>query len=498
MGSACRIALSHLEDPVTETRPSIVPSLLQDSTAEGPALEPANLLDRIRNLENPLQSMGGRDYGSTIFGPLSEEFGFVALGRAAPDQLTAENRDRWVALLRWLRQGLASWRASADPKYGQLAGLFAVAEYCNFRVAEWAAMPDAVGDNNELMDKLVELHTRFVCSFEAPTGVREPLWERETVDRFVRAEKENEWAAVSELWPVFENSVYANSFQTQLVKCLCRFDFHRLLAAFAGIDSFVSAFVSASALTIRDRLNLSVQTGNAKVRFAGVFSVFHDWPRIKALGEDEQSLLANTFAVAVSDEREWGKWMAAFNRFPVRYPLMQAALGRALASGSDASFRAYVDSVHLFSGTAGSRDAIGVCLHAFADSALPDRRRSMWTLAFELWSAWNFGAPSAQYMFKVAWSEFDYAIVSYCLECLDEESRRKKQHAIVRDICTAEDRWHRSFSDFLTDRNRLLSFLQPYAHADNVAENGGGRLASGHYSIDDPSDRYVQILVGTR
>ncbi|WP_322065146.1 hypothetical protein [Burkholderia ubonensis] len=477
---------------------SIMPTLFQDSKADGPLSGPAKLLDRIQNLENPLQSMGGPDRGTAIFSLLAEDFGFVALGRTVPDQLTAENRARWVSLLRWLWQGLESWRASADPKYRQLAALFAVADYCNFRAAEWAAMPDSVGDNSELMDKLVELHGRFASSFVAPAGAREPLWERETVDRFARAEKENDWLTVSELWRVFENSVYVNSFQTQLVNCLCRFDSYRLSAAFAGIDSFVTAFVSASALTIRDRLNVSVQTGNAKVRFAGVFSVLHEWPRIKTLGEDEQSLLTSTLAVAATDEREWGKWMAVFNRFPVRYPVMQAALGRALTACPDASLQAYVDSVHLFANSAGSRDAIGACLHAFAASASPDRRRLMWTLAFERWSEWNFGVVEGPHMFEIAWSEFDYAIVAYCLECLDEESRRKKQHAIVREIYTVEDRWHRSFTDFVTERNRLLSILQPYAHADHVAENGGSHLAPRHYSPDNPSDRYVQILIGTR
>jgi hypothetical protein len=498
MGPAHRIASPYLENAVSGTHSSIVPTLLQHSKADGPLSEPAKLLGQIQILENPLQSMGGPDYRATILGPLAEEFGFVVLGRAMPDQLTAENRERWLALLRWLWQGLESWQASADPKCHQLAALLAVADYCNFRATEWAAIPDSIGDNSDLMDKLVELHGRFVSSFAAPLGTRGPLWERETVDRFVLAEKENDWFTVSELWHAFENSVYVNSFQTQLVRCLCRFDSHRLLAAFAGIDSFATAFVSASALTVLDRLKLSAKTGNAKVRFAGVFSVSHSWPRINALDEDEESLLTSAISAAAADQLEWTKWMAVFNRFPVRYSSMQASLGRTLAGCSDEPLRAYVDSVHLFAGNAGSRDAVGACLHAFAAAASPDQRRLMWALAFERWSAWNFGVAENQNMFNISWSDFDYAIVAYCLECLDEEARRKEQHAIVRDICTVEDRWHRSLTDFLTARNRLLSFLQPYAHADIVAESGGSHIASRQYSVDDPSDRYVQILIRTR
>lgn len=483
---------------MTETHSSIVSSLLQDSKADGPHSEPAKLLRRMQNLPNPLQSMGGPDYAATILGSLAEEFSFVTLGLTVPEQLTVEHRERWVELLRWFWQGLESWKASTDPYYYQLAALLAVADYCDFRATEWAAMPDSVGDNSGLMDKLVELHGRFVSSFAAPAGAREPLWERETVERFVLAEKQNDWLTVSELWHAFENSIYVNSFQTQLVKCLCRFDSHRLLAAFEGVDSFGTAFVSAATLTVRDRLKVSASIGNAKVRFAGVFSVFHAWPRIHALDEDEQSLLTSAILAATADQPEWTNWMAAFNRFPLRYPLMQTALGRALAECSDERLKAYVESVHLFAGRAGSRDAVGACLHAFAAAASPDRRRLMWTLAFERWSAWNFGVKENQNMFNIAWSDFDYAIVAYCLECLDEEARRKEEHVIVQGIRTVEDRWHRSFTDFVTEWNRLLSILQPYAHANNVLENGISHLSSGHYSISDPSDRYVQILLRAR
>jgi hypothetical protein len=324
--------------------------------------------------------------------------------------------------------------------------------------------------------------------------MREPFWEREVVDKFVRADKEHDWPTIAELWNVFENTMYVNSFQSQSIRCLHRFDFQRLLAAFAGVNNFVTAFLSASTLTRRDRLNLSAKTVNTKVRFAAVFSVLHSRSRNGTLDEAEQSLLADAFSVVAEEEIEWKKWMNALNRFPGRYPLIQAALGCTLAHCVDERLRAYVDSVHLFPNVAGSRDAIGACLHAFTMSASPERRRLMWTLAFERWSSWNFGVVEGQHMFQIAWSDFDYAIVAYCLECIDEEARRKQQRALVLDISTAENCWHRSLSDYLTERNRLLSRVQPYVHADNVAHNGEALLSSVRYSIDNPSDRYVRIL----
>ena len=377
--------------------PPLVVTLLDESKTAGLPLEPAKLVSRMRDLENPVHSMGGRDYGNEIFEPLQEEFGFIAFARVVPDQLTCENRRLWTALLRWLWQGLAAWRASSDPKFGQLAALLAVAEYCNFHTTEWAGMPDCVGDNLELMETLVELNSRFTSVFEALSGVREPLWERETVENFKRAEKENDWLAVSELWPAFEHQVFINSFQTQLVRCLCRFDSRRLLEALACVDSFQTAFVVAQALTVRDRLSLGVQTNNVKVRFASVFSTLHAWPRLTTLEEDEKSLLAELLAKVAADDREWRQWMSAFNRFPIRYPLLQAALGKALASSSDSSFMAYVESVHLFPGNVGDRGAIGVCLQAFADFAPPDRRRLMWSLVVRVkqiasYSVWPWHA----------------------------------------------------------------------------------------------------------
>jgi len=483
---------------VSEPLPPLVPTLLDESKTAGSPLAPTKLLSRIRELENPVHSMGGWDSGNAIFGPLREDFDFVAFARVVPDRLTLGNRNTWIGLLRWLWQGLAAWRADSDPKLGQLVALLAVAEYCNFYADEWARMPDCVGENMALMDTLVELNTRFTGTIEARKGAREPLWERETVEKFLRAEKENDWLIVSELWPMFENNVFVNTFQAQLLRCLCRFDSQRLLEALARVDNIQIAFMAARALTTRDRLNIGAQTGNAKVRFACVFSTFYGLSRLVALEDDEQSLLAEILAKVAADAHEWRQWMAAFNRFPVRYPLLQNALGKALSSSSDSAFQAYIDSVHLFPDIANCRQAIGICLQAFADSAPPNRKRLMWTLAFKRWSEWKFGAAKDQYMFQIAWSDFDYAIVAYCLECLDEDTRRQNRDGIIRDICTVEDRWHGSFSDFVTERNRGLSALQPYAHADVVSEKGGSYLASGHYSTDNPSDRYVRILARLR
>ena len=474
----------------------LVLDLLGAAKVDGPSISPSKLLDVIEGFDNPISAIGEWDSSNAIFGALHEEFDFMRVAGTAQNQLKAESRATWIALFRWFIHGLETWRVEADLRYHRLVALLAYAQYCNFGTEEWAELPDRIGHHNELCGTLVRLHAGFRPGFHLFEAHRARRLEREAVERLERAERDNDWLVVSESWGRFHNAMFANAFHIQLVRCLCRFDFEGLVDASERIDSFQTAMVVAQALSLRERFRVGVRTGNVKTRFAAVFQTFDEHPRALNINEEAQPLLADILRQVALDESEWKHWMSVYNRFPLRYPAMQSALGKALAFASDAAIRIYVESFHMFPGGVNSRTHVAVCLQAFSDEASPDRRKFMWSCAHRRWSEWNFGVADNPHMFDITSSDLDYAIVAYCLECLNAQARIEEESALLRDLASVQDRWHSSITDCLSERNRLLSRLQPYARANAVLTGEKGYVVDQQYAPDFSWNRYSKMMFG--
>ena len=158
--------------------------------------------------------------------------------------------------------------------------------------------------------------------------------------------------------------------------------------------------------------------------------------------------------------------MTVFNRYPLRYPGLQPALGRVLPGASGAALQTYIDSINLVPGRQGSRDTVAVCLTEFRATATQQQQRLLWTMAFRRWSDWNFNlANPEQHAFEIVWSELDYPVVAYSIDCLDAQARTQAQKKIFDQLTALDNQWHKSVTDCITAFNRLLSELQPYAHA---------------------------------
>lgn len=99
--------------------------------------------------------------------------------------------------------------------------------------------------------------------------------------------------------------------------------------------------------------------------------------------------------------------MAAFNTYPVRFPRLQRALGLALGRCPTHALEAYVGSMELSTSSL-CRTEVAVCLRAFREIASEERRRELWTPAFDRWREWDFGAGTEQPIFtgspKASWT----------------------------------------------------------------------------------------------
>ena len=194
--------------------------------------------------------------------------------------------------------------------------------------------------------------------------------------------------------------------------------------------------------------------------------------------------MSDVLVKVAQDKLRWANWMVAFNTYPVRRPMMQEPLGVALASVPRSSLPAYVDAISLSVQQAGQnvgRAEVARCLRAFAAAAPLEQRQALWQLGHERWLAWNLGKGEPQnHMFAISWSELDYAVAGYALECLDSQQLLQRMDDLRAEMQVFDCAWFESKSDITTAWFRLLSTFQPFAHASKLAPGDSDWLAERH------------------
>lgn len=403
--------------------------------------------------------------------------------------------------MRWFIRELQEWRSTNDPRFHKLTALFVVSAYCDRNGDFWTALPNDAEQNNDLLRALGRLISGISYNFST-RGLRpEPIWERETVAKLKVADTEKDWLTISELWPSFESSIMPSVFQMQFIRCLYRFGFGSLVSALDGTSETILAMQFADSITIGQRLILGIASNNHYIQFGCVYQTFFHWPKTNRLGHEEQQSLKQLLLRVADDEPRWEKWMQVFNRYPLRYPAMQQALGEVLAVTSKTSINAYIESINLSTTCDGSRRSVAECLRAFRAVAHPDRAKAMWRLAYQRWSQWQFELASKdKYLFEIGCSELDYAIVAYVIECMTEHERDETLSQLTVTLHVVDNTWHASLSDCITYGNRILSQFQPYAHAAQALRLDEDWLMEGkHYLPYEPQNElYLPMMFHVR
>jgi hypothetical protein len=480
-------------------------SILQGAQKPGPAWAPDELLNRIRSHDQPLRAIGDWDQGNHIFAGIDGTVGFIRLWRSGGPQPPLADCERWTELLRWLIQGLCNWRPDQDPKYHTLTALFVVAQYCDYENNMWKALPSDVGRNPDLLNAVAKVVASFGCEMKTREGQAAPIWEQEAVDRFVAADANEDWPGIDGLWAsIGPAAMMPHALQSQLIRCLNCFDRSRLVEATRSVAQIIVAMQIADALILAERFELGLSTTSTRLQFACVYSAFHRQKQT-VLNPEERDFLSSLLLQISANEESWQKWTTVFNRYPLRYPGLQPALGRALAGASGSALQTYIDSVNLSPGRQGSRNNVAVCLTEFCDVASQKQQRLLWTMAFRRWSDWNFNlANPEQHAFEIAWSELDYPVVAYAINCLDAQERTQAQKKILDQLTVLDNQWHKSVTDCITAFNRLLSELQPYAHAVAALATTGSTTNLNLLPLnlyippEVQNDRYLRFMYSVR
>ena len=473
---------------------------VRESAQEGAFAAPSELFAVSAAFEDPIKALADWDRANELFAAFDNDFGFINRSRNTKLSMQPTELSRYASLIRWLIRELRQWRPTADNSSAWLVAALVAAQVCDSENGLWILLPDDIGVNIELIDRLKGLVAAFTVEYTTPGGWPMPAREAEDLAKFKQADAQGEWAAIIEGWKMFEHQpFFTNTLQTQTVRLLYRYSTDVLAQAFANLRQTVIAMQVAAVLSVEQRLRLAHASANPYLQLASAYQTVSVRRHGQNLSSAEEQLLSELLLKVADDNPRWMAWMKIFNTYPIRFPLLQAPLGLALANAPDEAIEPYVQAIWLYAKQAKpdpGRKCVAECLRVFRAHASLQRRHALWTAAHNRWLDWNFGqADPNQHLFWISWCDLDFALVGYACECMDDAAREGTVAAIRNGLQSSDNRWHASFTDFVTEWNRLLSKLQPYAYALNVAHSNDDWLAEKQTSwpFDPTKDKYLTM-----
>ncbi|WP_456726686.1 hypothetical protein [Bradyrhizobium sp. USDA 3397] len=276
---------------------------------------------------------------------------------------------------------------------------------------------------------------------------------------------------------------------------MLRYARQQLLVCLNRVQKTPLAFILVQVFPAEQCLRLALESENPRFQFAAVYRSFADQLQSRRTPTaDEAALLTDLFIEVSKDKVCWDGWMLAL----AEQPDLQEALGRALVHVPDAALKGYVEAIRLWSRPVQlnpMRQSVTNCLRAFYAEASSGRRSALWTIAFKRWNAWRFSDDG--WRSAIQRSDLDYAVVGYALECMTQDARDQAIASINQRISVLEDQWHESISDIVHEYYRLLSELQPYAHASQVVRIGGDWLPETTlYVPEEARSPYLSLMYG--
>ncbi|KAA0070457.1 hypothetical protein CIW50_26775 [Tardiphaga sp. P9-11] len=425
----------------------------------------------------------------------SREYGFIQLARVAGVRPSPADMERWSALFRWMVEQLTGWNPVNDPQQRTLAAVFVAGTMSDIGHELWGLLSNPFAANQQLVAILQAMLRACRVTIDAPLRTQSPISTKAAVERFAAANTSKDWKEINECLDRSGDFVSASLLQAQATRILSRCGPNELLVVLSGIDEALLAVSFVGAVGDEEAcLALAVACSSPYFEFAALRSAVYGrgHPTPSVLGLDV--LITKMSA----DPDRWRTLMDIFNRYPVRYPRLQEALGTALAGVPLPAIEAYIAAVQLHDVALDDtgRENVATCLRAFQACASRSQREAMWKLAYDRWFTWDFGRLDPQpHLLGIRASILDYAIVGYAIECLGPNAAMQVRIDIVSKALTLHQNWYLSSSDMVADWNRSLSWLQPFAHAEYVLANSNEDwlCKAGMYLPTDTQTDYLKL-----
>lgn len=389
--------------------------------------------------------------------------------------------DLWAGWIGWAIAQLQPGPPGPDRPEVRLALM--MLDQGHIQGEDWSAAPSGLAQNEPLFELLIGVFPPLARRAVMFDGRLKPVRPDVSLPAGIDG-----WRAVAET--LSHRDVMGPGLLGPVARLLAQLWPDRMAAAMADWMDGLAIAAVVRELPPTKAFAVGLKSGNRLLAFE---AVRHCTEAFKLMRPEAEDALVALLVDVAGDVETWSGWMRALNAHPVRHPMLQTPLGRALAQAPLSAFDVWLATQTVL--PTALRRGIGlperpgadVCLDAFVQAASPELRLSAWPRVWAWWNAWDFG--DRDLLFDVHSSPLDLGVVGYALECLDEDQLKAALQVEIDGLDAAFGRWWKASTDLTSEINRRQSRIQPLAHARKLRETGtalGRAAANIMYEIDDP------------
>lgn len=385
-------------------------------------------------------------------------FGQLKFARTAKAgaRFSDEECERWANLLRWMTDTLQNMRPPFDKRLLECIFTFSAEQECAGDF--WALTPAEIGQNKALMSHLAEMIDDSSVSVRIFGNFNQSTQDKE---HYEESEKTQNWKELDRILRYSDEP--ADIFLSEIVRALHRYDSAALVERTNAVSRTALAKGILSSLSHNAALRLATETTNSRIEFAALMSIAH---RHTPLPEDAFNSAVAFLVRAAGSDTNWDSWMKVFCRYPEQTAHLHHPLGLALARLPVDRAISYIDAIEPRASSLRGRDDVANCMRAFRTGASPEHQKSVWKRAHERWKADRFGQSEIHpHLMEEGFSRLDYAVVGYFVQNFTTAELEKLLEDFNRSALRIEHTWFLSLFECRSEYFRVLSELQPVAHA---------------------------------
>ncbi|MDP5290915.1 hypothetical protein Q9290_01200 [Oceanimonas sp. CHS3-5] len=417
-------------------------------------------------------------------------------------KISHENLEDAVSLIAFCINRLKNWSNIGVKSINELIVNLNIAGFLDVNGCFWRALSrHEIPLSHEVIEYSSNQLSRLKSEFKVCNDLEVPIYEKESLESFLLAISSKDWVGIAELWKLFNNSPLLSCESIQLLHILDYYDRCTLISTFENCNDIPILMHIMNHLRTETAFFIGSETQNDILQFTSVYSTLSHHKARNHLSDINNDLLSTIFRKVGFDNDKFIKWMVVFNKYPLRFPNIQTALGKMLATTTNSeNLEAYIKSISISKHADNeSRKILSECLKEFVKHSDTARRYELWNIAYKHWFEWDFGGNNKEnYIFQTVFSELDFAIVGYYKECVSHEERLSIKQELVRNMQSLESKWHISPSSANSYWYRNLSFYQVIEHAEQVSDDIDTWLLEGRYYIplQFHENEYIAMLVG--
>lgn len=325
----------------------------------------------------------------------------------------------------------------------------------------WRAAARSIDDGRDVAVALEAALKSRVAHPAVPANAT--IWVREMYDALAEADLAHDWERLGGLLHRTVLSSYDPPGR-QAVLGLHLLDMDRLVRIADGANTWTGHMLLEPLQPV-EALGIATASRSGHVRFMALELM----RRIPGPYDPRAQRALRNLLIRLGHEPDWPGFLAYCNRYPIRFPFMQVALGQALARSGQGVIEAYVDSLSLKNGGGELRACVNECFESFRGTACVERRHVMWARGHERSLAWNYGSEDNEILNQIVRGVLDYATMGWLVEFAPTQD---PDTTFEHGLGTLEAEWHASIPSLISAFFRLLSRYQLQAHAEAAATSG--------------------------